>query len=73
MKLFPKEDMKNTYDQILWYKDKEYSYSLYSDEYYVVTCELIGNEYPILTISEVKRNFYTLDEIRNSKVDIILK
>ena len=50
-----------------------------SDEY-LVTCELLGppminifQQGKLISISQIKTNFYTLDEIRNSKLAIILE
>lgn len=75
MKLYPKRDIKNLFGDILWHMDKVYKCEKYpnDDEYYIVTCELIGNEYPGFTLEQIKEMFYLEDEYRDTKLNNILK
>lgn len=75
MTLFPKKDIKNMYGQVIWFKDRSYTAIeiLSPQGDYTVMCELIGNEYPILSIEEINRNFYTIEDQRDIRINDILK
>jgi len=65
--------------QIIWYKDKVYNATKmpnppgYEDELddYVVQCELIGNEYPMLSMEEINKRFYTEEQLRKINLQVI--
>ena len=72
MKVYPKEDIRNRFDQIIWYKDKVYECSkLENCDLWLVTCELIGNEYPILDMYEILSKFYTIEDQRDMKINAV--
>lgn len=76
MRIWAKEDIKNTYGQIIWHKGKEYEAVEYSNSdfsIYVVKCELIGNEYPSLYLYEILEKFWTIEDIREASINNILK
>lgn len=86
MDIYPREDIKNGLGDILWHKDKKYECSEYtrirpsqgskrhqkSEHYYIVTCELISNEYPLMTLDEIKVKFYTTQDLRDKNIKNIL-
>lgn len=67
------------FGQIIWHKEKIYECSLLSENEdplksdYVVTCELIGNEYPIMEMCEILEKFYLESEIRDKKINNFLE
>lgn len=79
MRLYPKKDYKNVFGGTIWYKDQVYECSQLSEgegtlkSYYIVTCELIGNEYPILEMSEILDKFYLESDIRDKKINNFLE
>jgi hypothetical protein len=81
MKLYPKKDIKNMWGQIIWHKDKVYNATKmlnppgYENELddYVVQCELIGNEYPMLSMEEINQSFYTEEQLRDLQINKIIK
>lgn len=85
MKIYPKEDIKNAFDQIIWYKHKVYECSKLEEQknfsrestkdfdLWVVTCEIIGNEYPILKMDEILSKFYTIEDQRDMRISEVLK
>lgn len=74
MKIYPKEDIKNGFGQIIWYKNKSYECSQMEDyDFWIVTCELIANEYPILEMDEIVSQFYTTEDQRDMRINDVLK
>ena len=43
------------------------------EDEYVIECELIGGTFPIMKMSEILENFDTIEEMRDSKIENILK
>jgi hypothetical protein len=74
MLIYPKEDIRNPFDQILFKKGKAYECEKvdWDDNEYVVTCELIANEYPIVSIDFIREKFYTIEDIRDSNIATII-
>jgi len=75
MKIFPKEDIKNGFDQIMWYKNKSYECTQIEEnrDLWVITSELIANEYPLLKMNEILLRFYTIEDQRDMRIDDVLK
>lgn len=75
MKIYSKEDIKNGFDQIIWYKNKSYECTQIEEnrDLWVVTCELIANEYPLLKMGEILLRFYTIEDQRDMRIDDVLK
>lgn len=81
MIIYPKEDIINIFNDIIFKKGSGYECEkVYwinnnkdNEEYYVVKCELIANEYPILGIEYIKEKFYTMEDIRDITISTIIK
>lgn len=84
--IFPKKEIKNLFGQVIYKYGEGYECRLLTlsssgypfeseikDPHYVVKCELIGNEYPILGIDEIHKSFYINEEWRDSRLEILLK
>lgn len=55
--IYPKEDIKNIFNQTIYHKDKAYeAYKLKSD-IWLIKCELIGCEYPMEDWKFIEDNF----------------
>jgi hypothetical protein len=87
MLIYPKEDIINPFGQVLFKKGKGYECEkvTWFDNHlpeennevflpnYVVKCELIANEYPILNWEYIKKKFNTIEDIRNNNIETIIK
>ncbi len=76
MKLKPKETYTNVFGYIMWDKEKFYTASPLPNnlgtDLYVVTCDFIVNEYPIMSLLEILEKFYLEEEIRDNTIKNIL-
>ena len=75
MKIYPKKDIKNPYGQIIYHKGKGYeceSFFKSQEEYYVVYCDLFSNEYPMMTMEEIRKIFFLENEMRDEKINKLL-
>jgi len=78
--VFPKEDIKNVFGNVIFQKDKGYRCSPMEyvageepiERDYVVECELIGAEYPIMSMLLIKEKFYTIEDLRDNKIENLL-
>lgn len=76
IKLVAKSDIFGGLGHKIYTKDKMYSaYQAYPDdeEYWFVESDFIVNELPIYTWNFIRTNFYLIDEIRDEKIDKLLK
>lgn len=72
MKVYAKREIRNTFGQILYIKGKCYDAEDIGKSHYVINCEILVNEYPIISEKELLRDFYTIDDQRDSQIDSIL-
>ena len=73
MIIYPKKEIKNVFGQILWHKDKTYEASEMFPDFYVVTCEMYGNEYPTMNMLEILEKFYTIEDQRDISISHIIE
>lgn len=59
MMIYPKQDIKNVFEQVIYYKDQAYeAYKLKGKtDDWLVKCEMIGCEYPIVSFKFISDNF----------------
>jgi hypothetical protein len=55
--IYPKKDIKNIFNQIIYHKDKGYEAYKLKDDIWLIKCELIGCEYPMEDWKFIEDNF----------------
>ena len=75
IKIISKGDILGDLGHQIYTKDKVYkAYQAYpDDELWIVESDFIVNEMPIYHWEFIKSNFHLIDEVRNRKINDILK
>lgn len=57
--IYPKRDIQNVFEQVIYLKDKAYeAYKLKGkNNDWIVMCEMVGCEYPIVDFKFIEENF----------------
>ncbi len=76
IKIISKSDMFGALGHQIHTKDKVYkAYQayLYDEEFWYVESDFIVNELPTYTWEYIKSNFYFIEDLRDKKIDDLLK